>query len=92
MDGEVVGRVVISKSGRDKGEYYVIVSVLDDKHAGIANGISRTMDAPKKKNLRHLCITNSRVPEFASLIKAEKVSANLKLASVLKREENGGRR
>ena len=89
MNGEVVGRVVISSAGHDKGEYYAIVSVLDDKHVAVANGVGRTIGSPKKKNLRHLRITNSHVPEFAKLLKAEKVSANLKLSAVLKREANG---
>jgi len=92
MNGEIVGRVVISNAGHDKGEFYAIVSVLDDKHVAVTNGLSRKINAPKKKNLRHLRITNSHVPEFAKLITAEQVSANLKLADVLKREANGGRR
>jgi len=79
----VVGRLCISKSGHDKGKYYVIVSVIDDKHVGVADGKIRTIASPKKKNLRHLFIMNSAISEIRRLLTGESVSSNLKLIAIL---------
>lgn len=49
-----VGRVVTSRSGRDQGQCYVIVGVLDTNHVLLSNGSSRRAQNPKKKNIKHL--------------------------------------
>ena len=49
-----VGRVVLSKAGRDKGHYFVVMEVLDECHVTIANGCQRKVDNPKKKKIKHL--------------------------------------
>ena len=49
-----VGRVVLSKAGRDKGHYFVVMEVLDECHVAIANGCQRKVDNPKKKKIKHL--------------------------------------
>ncbi len=48
-----VGDIVISKNGRDKGFYFVIMSI-ENEYAYISNGSSRKSDKPKKKKLKHL--------------------------------------
>lgn len=45
--------VVKSLAGRDKGEWFVIVSI-DGEFAFIANGKSRPLNRLKKKRIRHL--------------------------------------
>lgn len=56
----VIGCVVISKKGHDKGQAYVITSVIDDKHVFVANGENRQVSCPKRKNICHLDITKER--------------------------------
>lgn len=51
------GKVVISKSGRDKGNLFVIVEV-EDNYVYIANGKLRKIENPKKKNIKHIQLTN----------------------------------
>ena len=57
----VVGSVVRAKAGRDRNGYLVVVG-LDGGFAYIADGRSRKVEKPKKKNLIHLeptrCILN----------------------------------
>lgn len=48
-----VGDVVISLAGHDKGDYNVIIAV-EESFAWVANGKTKKIDDPKKKNLRHL--------------------------------------
>lgn len=55
-----IGSVVMSTQGRDKDMYFVVVNV-DRKHGYLylADGGMRKLNAPKKKNLKH--VSNSGV-------------------------------
>ena len=55
------GTVVRAKAGRDKDDFFVIVNVLDDAYVMIANGKSRKLSSPKRKNIKHLMKTNTVV-------------------------------
>ena len=48
-----VGSVVLSTQGRDKGMYFVVVSVGKDV-VYLADGGMRKLNAPKKKNVKHV--------------------------------------
>lgn len=50
----IVGDIVKSKSGHDKGRYFVVTATLNDRFVLIANGTSRKIDNPKQKNQKHL--------------------------------------
>ena len=51
-----VGSVVYSKSGRDKGRYYVVVDVdnEDKEYIYIADGCLRKVTSPKRKKKKHI--------------------------------------
>lgn len=49
-----VGQVVSSKNGRDIGQVFVILEIVDDDFVLIANGRRRTIENPKKKRIKHL--------------------------------------
>lgn len=49
-----IGRVVLAKAGRDKGDIFTIVGKIDEDYVLIANGTNRSVDKPKKKKIRHL--------------------------------------
>ena len=51
------GGVVQSVQGRDLGKYYVITEVLTGGFVLVADGKTRTLERPKKKNLKHLRLT-----------------------------------
>ena len=48
-----IGSVVLSTQGRDKGYYFVVVSVGKDV-VYLADGGMRKLNAPKKKNVKHV--------------------------------------
>lgn len=48
-----VGSIVLSTQGRDKGNYFVVVSAEGDR-VYVADGGSRKLAAPKKKNVKHV--------------------------------------
>ncbi|MGH2452457.1 MAG: KOW domain-containing RNA-binding protein [bacterium] len=60
----LLGRVVTSKAGRDRGDRYVVVAALGEDTVLVADGQRRGMDRPKKKNVKHL-ILHEAAPQLA---------------------------
>lgn len=54
----VKGLVVKAKAGRDKDQFFVVLG-FSSKEAIICNGKRRTLLKPKKKNIKHLALTNT---------------------------------
>ena len=50
----IPGRVVLSTQGRDEGRYFIILKVIDDNFVLMADGLTRKVDHPKKKKVKHL--------------------------------------
>ena len=48
------GAVVLSKLGRDKGNYFICVKVLSETEVLIADGRLHKLNKPKKKNVKHV--------------------------------------
>ena len=47
------GSIVYSKAGRDKGNYFVVMSV-DGEYVNICDGKGRKIDKPKRKKIKHV--------------------------------------
>jgi len=70
-----LGRFVYIKKGKGKGQYAVIIEVIDQKNVLIADGIRRTFDRPKKKNIQHLQFIDCISPEVrSSLVETGRVT------------------
>jgi len=54
---DMIGRLVRSKSGHDKGRYYLVLAAADDM-LYLADGRKRGIMNPKKKNIRHVQIVH----------------------------------
>lgn len=54
------GSVVRAAAGRDCGGFFVVISA-DDGYCFIADGKSRKLANPKRKNIKHVCPTNSMI-------------------------------
>ena len=48
-----IGRAVQSLQGRDAGRCFVILQVVDDQFVLMADGLTRKLDHPKKKKVKH---------------------------------------
>lgn len=59
-----VGRIVKIMRGRDSGKYAVVVSHSTGRFVYIADGASRKVETPKKKNSLHLQVVSRRVDEL----------------------------
>ena len=53
----ILGGVCVSLAGHDKGRAYIIVKVVDPEFVLVADGVYRSVKAPKKKRIKHLKIT-----------------------------------
>ncbi len=49
-----IGRVVISAQGHDKGRWFLVVGLADERYVLIADGDTRKLEKPKKKQVKHL--------------------------------------
>lgn len=49
------GKIAISTAGHDIGSIYVVIGI-ENNNLLLANGVSRTMAKPKKKNYRHVMV------------------------------------
>ncbi len=54
----MIGQIVCSKKGRDKGYFLVIVSE-EQKAVYVCDGKERPLNRPKRKNVKHLSFTNT---------------------------------
>ena len=57
------GMIVESVQGRDCGCLYVICEVLSDGFITVADGRQRTLLTPKKKNIKHVRLTNRNIAD-----------------------------
>lgn len=60
------GSVVRAAAGRDSGAFFVVTAVEKDQ-CFIADGKSRKLAKPKRKNLKHVAATNSVIGSLDDL-------------------------
>ena len=58
----MIGQIVCSRAGRDKGYFMVVVKECDD-FVFVCDGKERPLERPKQKNPKHLCLTNTVLSE-----------------------------
>lgn len=80
-----VGSVVMSTQGRDKDMFFVVVNV-DAKHGHVylADGGMRKLNAPKKKNLKHVSNSGSVLEAIAVKLKTGKKVFDSEVKSALR--------
>ncbi|MDE5583354.1 MAG: KOW domain-containing RNA-binding protein [Ruminococcus sp.] len=56
-----VGSVVRASAGRDKNKFFAVTELEGDDYCFIADGKSRKLASHKRKNIKHICPTNSMI-------------------------------
>ena len=79
MNGEgikpLIGHIVQVTQGREKGQYAIIINIIDDRYVLLADGNKRKYDRPKKKNINHISLTSHISDEVRnSLLETHRVS------------------
>ena len=84
----MIGRVVISAAGRDKGKYMAVVGFKGDMPL-VANGKERPVNNPKPKNNKHIILTEHRLQTetFSSNRRLKKALYEIALNAVTAKEE-----
>lgn len=54
---ELLGRMVVSTKGRDKGKRYVVIEIIDSYFVRVADGTKKLVSAGKRKNKHHIALT-----------------------------------
>ena len=54
------GSVVAAEAGRDRGGLFAVIGIDGDRCL-IADGKSRKLKGPKRKNIKHIRLTNSMI-------------------------------
>lgn len=71
-----LGKVVYSKSGRDRGRMFVIVEVVNESFVLIADGDLRKIENPKVKNVKHLVFTTTRADVVMAYLDRSEIPPN----------------
>ncbi|MBE6071631.1 MAG: hypothetical protein E7208_06685 [Clostridium butyricum] len=84
QNNDLIGKVVLSKAGRDKNHLYVIVRQINEDYVLLANGNTKSISMPKKKKVKHLSILEDIDDEIISSIRLCDKSTDLKIKRFLK--------
>ena len=84
QNNDLIGKVVLSKAGRDIDHLYVVVRQIDDNYVLLANGNTKLINMPKKKKIKHLSILEDIDDELLSSIQSCNKSTDLKIKRFLK--------
>lgn len=68
-----IGDIVISKQGHDKKDILVIIELVNERFVLVSDGLKRTIQNPKLKNIKHLKVLESS-EELANKIKNGSIS------------------
>jgi len=77
------GEIVEIIMGRDKGNFAVVVDIIDDRFLLIADGDKRKHDNPKRKNVHHIRSKAYISKEIVNTVMENKKLSNAKLRYVL---------
>ena len=73
----MVGQIVCSKAGRDKG-YFMVVVEEGDGFVFVCDGKERPLERPKRKNIKHIAFTNTVLEEESSITTVTTTNKDLK--------------
>ena len=82
-DGIGIGSVVLSTQGRDKGMYFVVTKVAKGV-IFLADGGMRKLNAPKKKNVKHVSDSGVVLQSIASKLTEGKKVFDSEVKSALR--------
>lgn len=86
-DNNLIGKIVHSKTGRDKDRHFIIVGIINNDYVYISDGDLRKIEKPKKKRIKHLAFTDKMANEIRELIINKNVVSNSKIRKFLQVED-----
>lgn len=83
-NNDLIGKVVLSKMGKDKNCLYVVIGHLNDNYIILVNGSTKTVQMPKRKNLKHISVLENVDDEIKASILSKDRGTDLKIKRFLK--------
>ncbi|MGL4848392.1 MAG: hypothetical protein ACRC28_05625 [Clostridium sp.] len=84
QNNDLIGKVVLSLSGRDKDHLYIVVGSDKAQNLLLVNGDNKIISNPKKKNIKHLSFIDNIDDELKTTIIEKKKNADLRIKRFLK--------
>ncbi|NLY11719.1 MAG: hypothetical protein GX020_08575 [Firmicutes bacterium] len=66
-----VGQFVSSRAGRDINKNYIVLRVIDESFVEVADGETRKVERPKRKNIKHLRLHKYINKELQQLLESD---------------------
>ncbi|MCL1901130.1 MAG: KOW domain-containing RNA-binding protein [Firmicutes bacterium] len=79
-----IGAVVMSKSGRDKGRYFIICKIISAEYVLLTDGHIRKIAKPKLKKVKHITLTKDCCDIIAAKFEENKNVFDSEIFSALK--------
>lgn len=76
-------RFASSKAGHDKNQLYIILDAVDD-YVYVVDGRLKTLEKPKRKNIRHIQIINDIDVELVRKKKNNEIISNEDIKKAIK--------
>jgi large subunit ribosomal protein L14e len=73
------GDIVRSRRGKDEGQLVIVIALVEERFALVADGDKRRFDRPKRKNVLHLEPIGTRSEEVANSLRDTGRVTNAKL-------------
>ena len=80
----LMGRIAVSKAGRDKGIRYAVIGTNDDGTLMLCDGKAHKVAKPKRKKPKHLQFEAGRIENINEILSAKGGTADAALRRALK--------
>ena len=91
----MLGRLVFSRTGRDKGKPFVIIRIVNERYVIVSDGDVRKIENPKMKNVKHLQYTKMKADEVIDYLNRGEIPDNhiikKNIRQILERGETNGK-
>jgi ribosomal protein L14E/L6E/L27E len=77
------GQLVYSCAGRDSQKPFIVTRVIDERYVEIADGDLRSVDKPKRKNIKHIRATGRFADALHEKLVSEKPVENRELREAI---------
>lgn len=84
QNNDLIGKIVLSKAGRDKDHLYVVVGNIDEDYVLLVNGDNKTIIKPKKKKAKHISVIDDVNDEVKAAIINNDKSTDIQIKRFLK--------
>jgi hypothetical protein len=79
----VIGQLAVSKRGRDRGEPYLVLEIIDEAFVYLINGDKRRIENPKRKNIKHLLFYPAVAEHLAQQWEAGQQVSNIEIRKMI---------